>query len=537
MNRLDWTVIALYLAGMIGLSVRLGRRTLTDRDYYVAGHNLPWYAPGLSTMATQCSTNSLLGAPAFVVLHGLLWLQYELAVPLSMIFLMWVMLPMFRKLRLISVYEYVEWRFGPSTRVVLSLIFQFTRAFSTGITVFGIALVLEVTVGLAFWQAVVILAVVTIVYDVLGGIRAVIWSDVIQMGVLLLGIGFAGNALLNQLGGWTALMQAAPPETFKTLDFRGHGLGDGVTFAFWPMLLGGFFLYLAYYGCDQSQVQRELSVRRLADIRWSLFLNGVGRFPLVLAYCGLGVGLAAYLTQNPGLWETLPVRSDGSPDANVLLIAFVLRHLPHGVIGLFVIALFAAAMSSLDSTINSLSATTSRDLIERFFLPPGRGVSLLGNKLLTLFWGLVCTGFAFLADRIAPTIIEAVNMISSLMNGPILATFLLAMFTRRTRNRPMALGIVIGFAANLACWKWAPQVSWIWWNLLGAVATAATAYGISLLLRGPLYTDVRGLVWQRGLSLREPGDRVRWHWVYAGLAVYALLLLLVLLWMGRRAAG
>ncbi len=535
MNGLDWVVIGLYMAGMIGLSAWLGRRTRDGRDYYVAGNSMPWYAPGLSTMATQCSTNSLLGAPAFVVVHGLIWLQYELAVPLAMVFLMWVMLPMFRVLRLVSVYEYIEMRFGPATRTLLSVIFQLTRAFGTGITVYGIALVMQLAIGIPFAMAVVLLAVITIVYDMLGGIRAVIWSDVIQMGVLVLGIVFAGAALIGQLGGWAEVLARAPPETFRTLDFASHGLGDGNAFAFWPMLFGGFFLYLAYYGCDQTQVQRELSVRRIADIRWSLFLNGVGRFPLVLAYCALGVGLAAYLQLNPDFWNAVPLRGDGTPNANVLLIAFVLQHLPNGIIGLFVIALFAAAMSSLDSTINSLSATTARDIIDRYCLAPGRETPLWGNRLLTLFWGVVCTGFAFAAERIAGTIIEAVNKISSLMNGPILATFLLAMFTRRTRNRPMAAGIVAGFAGNFIVWKWLPGISWIWWNVIGALVTAAVAYGGSLLVPGPLFEDKRGLVWRPGRVVGDPGDTVRWPRVYLFLAVYAVVLLIVLLAIGRLA--
>lgn len=533
MNFLDWTIVALYMAGMVGLSAWLGRRTRNSRDYYVASHDLPWYATGLSTMATQCSTNSLLGAPAFVVLNGLIWLQYELAVPLAVIFLMWVMLPLFRQLRLISVFEYLEWRFGPATRTVLSVIFQFTRAFSTGITVYGIALVMQVAVGVPFWAAVLLLAVVTVVYDMLGGIRAVIWSDVIQMAILAVGIGVAGVTLVDHLGGWHELIALTPKETFRTLDFAHHGLGDKAVFAFWPMLIGGFFLYLAYYGCDQTQVQRELSSRNLADTRWSLFVNGVGRFPLVLAYCGLGVGLVAYLQAHPDFWQAVPLKSDGEPNANALMIAFVLKHLPHGVIGLFVIALFAAAMSSLDSTINSLSATTARDLVDRYLLPPGRETSVWGNRLLTLFWGAVCTGCAFVADRIAPTIIEAVNMLSSLMNGPILAAFLLAMFTRRTRNRPMAAGIVVGFAVNLVFWKWVPGVSWIWWNVIGAVATAIVAYGGSILIPGPLFDDQRGLVWRKGRILTDPDDRVKWNYVYLFLGAYAVFMLLALLWIGR----
>ncbi len=534
MNMADWTVIALYMAGMIGLSAWLGRRTRDGRDYYVAGHSMPWYAPGLSTMATQCSTNSLLGAPAFVAINGLIWLQYELAVPLAMIFLMWTMLPMFRALRLVSVYEYIEKRFGPETRTLLSIVFQLTRAFGTGITVYGIALVLQHAIGIPFAVAVVLLAVVTIVYDMLGGMRAVIWSDVIQMAVLALGIVFAGGALISSLGGWRAMLDAAPPETFRTLDFARHGLGDGNEFAFWPMLIGGFFLYLAYYGCDQTQVQRELSVRRIADIRWSLFLNGVGRFPLVLAYCGLGVGLAAYLQANPDFWNVLPARADGSPNPNVLLVAFVLRNLPNGIIGLFVVALFAAAMSSLDSTINSLSATTARDILERYLLPAGRETPVWGNRLLTLFWGVVCTGFAFFADRIADTIVEAVNKVSSLMNGPILATFLLGMFTRRTRNGPMAAGIVAGFACNLAVMKWLPDISWIWWNVIGALATAAVAYVGSLLLPGALYDNRQGLVWRPGQTPRDPDDTVRWSRAYLFLAAYAVAALLVLLAIQRR---
>jgi SSS family solute:Na+ symporter len=530
MNGLDFFVIGFYIAGMIGLSYWIGRRMQTDQDYYIAGNRLPWYAIGLSTMATQCSTNSLLGAPAFVVATGLVWLQYELAVPLAMLFLMWILLPMYRKQRLISIYEYLERRFGPETRVTLSLIFQFTRSFSTGVTVYGIALVLDVTTGIGFLPAVLLLGVVTIVYDMLGGMGAVVWSDVIQMVVLVAGVLCVGVVVFNHVGGWQEIIAYAPAKTFQTLDFSGHGMGDGKSFAFWPMLIGGFFLYLAYYGCDQSQVQRELSGTGIRDLRYSLFFNGIGRFPLVTLYCGVGVGMAAYLEKNPGFLNSLPKLANGEPNLNTLVPQFVLTYLPHGLIGLVIIALFAAAMSSLDSTINSLSAATCCDVIERFFLSKDQQVPIWVNKVLTVFWGTVCTLFALIADKISTTVIESINKISSLMNGPLLATFLLAIFTRKTRNRPMVVGIVAGFAANFVCWKYFPDVSWLWWNFIGTVVTAAVALILSLIGEVGFFQDTAGIVWQKGMNLNDPGDERSWKPFYYTLAIYSAGLI-VFLWI------
>jgi SSS family solute:Na+ symporter len=527
MNAIDWFVIAFYMAGMIALSAWVGRRTRTDRDYYVGGHHLPWYAIGLSTMATQCSTNSLLGAPAFVVLTGLVWLQYELAVPLAMLFLMWVLLPMYRRHGVISIYEYLEHRFGVETRTALSIIFQFTRAFSTGVTVYGISLVLEVATGIPFWQAVLLLGLVTVIYDVLGGMKAVVWSDVIQMIILVFGILVTGWALLGKVGGVSGVLEYAPDHVFRTLNFRGHGLGDGQTFAFWPMLIGGFFLYIAYYGCDQSQVQRELSGESIKAMRWSLFLNGMARFPLVLLYCVLGVALAAYLQVHPEFWQHIPV-DNGTPRADALLPVFVIRYLPHGIIGLIVVALFAAAMSSLDSTINSLSATSSRDIVERFVLSPETEMPVWGNKALTLFWGIVCTAFAFVVGGVAPTVIEAVNKISSLMNGPLLATFLLAIFTVRTRNLPMLAGLISGFLVNVLFWLFLPSISWLWWNVIGTVVSLSVGYGASVLIPGPVYEDLVGRTYRWGESVRDPGDVTHWGRYYWTLALYAMAIVAAL---------
>jgi SSS family solute:Na+ symporter len=368
MNYFDWLVIIVYGVGMIGMSVYLGRNQESEGDYYLGSNDLGFWSIGISTMATQCSTNSLLGAPAFVIaVGGLLWLQYEIAVPLAVIAVMIFLLPFFRKQNIISVYEYLEKRFGVGTRTFLSVTFQFLRAFSTGVTVFGISLVLQKTIGISFWVAVILLGIVTVVYDFFGGMKAVVYSDVIQMIVLYAGILIATVYAIYLTGGISEVFSLIPEDKSLVLDFSHHGFGDGKTFAFWPMLIGGFFLYVSYYGCDQTQVQRELSSKDLDDTNMSLFVNGIFRFPLVLTYIFLGTALMAYIAKHPEFLNLLKT-SDGSIEYNLAVPTFVLQHLPHGIIGLIVVALFSAAMSSLDSTINSLSALTMRDVIERFFL-------------------------------------------------------------------------------------------------------------------------------------------------------------------------
>jgi len=530
----DWVVVIGYLAGMLGLSAWLGRQQKSARDYYLGGYRTGPLPIALSTMATQCSTNSLLGAPAFVAFTGgLLWLQYELAVPLAMIALMAVILPVFRSLRLISVYAYLEKRFGVRARVAMSVLFQFTRAFSSGVTVFGIALVLQFFLGVPFWVAVLLLGAFTIVYDVLGGIRAVIWSDVVQLAVLLgailLGIGLAVNAV----GGIGQVFSAVEPSRLQAVDFSALGWGEGNTFGFWPMLIGGFFLYVAYYGVDQTQIQRELSSRSVEAGRQSLLYGGLLRFPLVLTYCFLGVCLAAFLAQNPDFINQL-VRTDAQGesvrDFNLLVPVFAQAYFPVGLLGLLVAGLLAAAMSSLDSTINSLSALTMQDLVVRFRRKAlTRRQEFLLGKGFTVFWGAVCLGFAFVLGDISPTIIESINKISSLINGPLLAVFLLGLLSKRANEGGVLCGLAAGFGLNLLLWLAVPALSWLWWNVTGLVMTLLVARVARAFFHPPTVTQLQDTTvnW----ATVQGGGRRR----YLILAFYALFILVVLVLIPRLA--
>jgi SSS family solute:Na+ symporter len=474
-------------------------------------------------MATQCSTNSLLGAPAFVAFAaggGILWLQYELAVPFAMIILMAVIFPVFRRLNLISLYAYLEKRFDRSTRTAISILFQFLRAFSTGVTVYGISLVLMTCLDIPFWAAVMLLGGITVLYDVLGGMRAVIWSDVIQVAVLFGAILAAIAVAVNLVGGFGEVFSRFDPERMQAVDFGHHGLGDGKSFAFWPMLFGGLFLYLSYYGCDQTQAQRELSTRNVDDTRRTLFLDGMLRFPLVVSYCFLGVCLGAYAAVHPGFVAGLPLNETGTANYNLAVPFFVLNHFPHGLIGLVMVGLVAAAMSSLDSTLNALSALSMQDivggLVKRAF---SRRTEMLLSKMLTVFWGVVCLAFSFYVGDVAPTVIESVNKIGSLINGPLLAVFLMGMLSRRVNGQGALLGLVAGFSGNLWLWRYAPDISWLWWNVIGFLVAYAAGYAISLVFPAPESARLCGTLYRPDERDESPHRR-NWRPYYTVLALY-----------------
>jgi len=523
LNLLDWFIIITYLAAMIGLSFFLARGQKTARDYYLGGNKTAPLPIALSTMATQCSTNSLLGAPAFVAFAaggGIIWLQYELAVPFAMIILMAVIFPVFRRLNLISLYAYLEKRFDRRTRTAISILFQFLRAFSTGVTVYGIGLVLMVCLDLPFWAAVLLLGGITVLYDVLGGMRAVIWSDVIQVVVLFGAILAAIAVAVHLVGGLYEVFAQFNPQRLQAIDFSHHGLGDGRTFAFWPMLVGGLFLYLSYYGCDQTQAQRELSTRSVDDTRQALFLDGMLRFPLVASYCLLGVCLGAYAMVHPGFVAGLPLNENGTANYNLAVPIFVLKHFPHGLIGLVMVGLVAAAMSSLDSTLNALSALSMQDLVKSFakrdFSPR---TEMLLSKMLTVFWGGICLTFSFYVGDVSQTIIESVNKIGSLINGPLLAVFLMGMLSRRVNGQGALLGLIVGFSGNLWLWRYAPDISWLWWNVIGFLAAYAAGYVISLVFPPPKAVRLSGTLYRRD-EPQKSAPRRNWRPYYIILALY-----------------
>jgi len=470
-------------------------------------------------MATQTSAVSFISIPAFVALSpfgGLTLLQYEMALPLSMIVVMVCFIPLFRKLELVSVYEYLELRFGSSVRYLVSAVFLTSRALATGVGVYAIAIVLSVCMNTPLWLNIVIIGIVTVIYDTIGGMAAVVYSDVIQMIILVCGIVLCVIYAAIDVGGVGVMLTSFPVERCRTIDIS----------TFWGFLVGGFFLYISYYGTDQSQVQRELSAPTMDDTRRSLLFNGFARFPLTICYIIMGIAVGSVFIHSPVLKQAIP-----ADHLDYLVPQFILLHIPSGVRAILFAAILAAAMSSLDSALNSLSASTMRDFVER-----GRDLSqkriLILSKLSTVIWGLTITGFAFIVGNISKTVLESINMIGSAFYGPILASFLMGVLTKSATSKGIFSGVLAGVAFNLFLWLKIQELFWMWWNLLGLLISVFITFIVSKVTKNPRPEQVENYTLKGSGILSE--ER-RWIALYLLLVAYFGLILLSMILLQRYA--
>ena len=471
MGTLDLTLLAGYLIGVLLLSWLIARRQKSGTDYFLAGRNMGGGLLAMSVIANQVSAVSLVGAPAFVALRsggGLRWLQYELALPLAMLALMVILLPLLRTARGSSIYTFAEQRFGRGMRRALAGSFLLSRGLSLGVILYASALVVARVTGWGVDGAILAVGLFSVAYTSLGGIAADIWSDLLQLIVLWVGT-IASSIYLLWRHGW-GLITAIPTERTGALAFHSWGITDGQTFGFWPMLFGGFFLYLSYYGCDQSQAQRLLVARSDDDARRVLLLNGLLRFPLVLTYCLFGLLLAGLMRVDSVFAATV---ASGPFDG--LVPTFMATYLPTGLRGLLMAALLAAAMSSIDSALNSLAAVTLEDVFGR--RPEQQSVWI--GRAVSLAWGLFAVGSGLWFARAETGVLELINQVGSVFYGPVLAVFVMGVFAPHIGGTPALVGMAVGFAGNLLLARLAPGVSWLWWNPAGFLVALGVGLGMS----------------------------------------------------------
>jgi SSS family transporter len=479
MNYLDYIIIVAYILGFLMLG-NLFKDSKTGKDYFLGGKSFGWFPLSISTAATQLSAISFISAPAFVGLKangGMAWLSYEFAVPIAMLFLMVFLIPPMFKLGIVSVYEFLEQRYSKSTRVLLSIVFQLSRGFATSVMIYTVSLILTSVMNIPMWATILIIGIVTLIYSYQGGMKAVVYGDVIQMGILFVGIIICLITGLNYLGGWDTFVQQVDPARLSVIDFDSYGFSANEEFGFWPMFIGGFFLYASYYGTDQSQVQRLFSAKDLPTVKKALLCNGLMRFPITLTYCIMGLVIGTMVVKMPAFRNLIPLEK---PD--LMIPIFIREYLPHGVIGILMVAIFSAAMSSLSSTINSLSAATVEDLFNRK-KQLSENQYLKYSKMAAIFWGVFCIVFAFFTGDIAKTVIEAINKIGSVFYGPIFATFIAAIGIRKTNFIGANIGLLGGVAVNVYLWLFCPEIFWFWWNAIGAVVTLCLSISFSLIFK------------------------------------------------------
>jgi solute:Na+ symporter, SSS family len=539
---IDWAIVVAYLIWMIVDGLKRSKNTDQMEGYFLAGRSLPWWVAGLSVMATQLSAITLVGTTGQAYATGLRFVQFYFGLPLAMVILSMTVVPFFFRARVYTAYEYLEQRFDVRVRTATSFLFLLGRAFSLGVVLAAPAVVISAIVGWTLPMTVLILAVPMVFYTSLGGVQAVAWTDVKQMVVIVAGLGAAVVVLLFGITRDVSIGQAfdlaGATGRLQAIDTR---FSVSETYTIWSGLIGGLFLSLSYFGCDQSQVQRYLTAKSIDEGRHSLLMSAFVKIPLQLLVLGTGVLVFVFYVFQPppmlfnrvhdakvaagplagnyaalqrdfdreietrrsaGLANDTPAflasdlrlkdirtravdivkRTTGDEqyaDVNYVFPTFITTHMPIGLVGLMIAAMFAAAMSTAAGELSALSSATIIDFYKRHFVTNETDAHYLRvSKLATAGWGLfACVVAMFAANQ--GSLIEVVNRYGSLFYGSILGVFILALLTRRATATGAFVGLIAGMAVVLSVAFGMPYVAFLWHNLIGAVVVVVVGLAVS----------------------------------------------------------
>jgi SSS family transporter len=456
MRFLDLGVILAYLAGItwFGARFRSGRKSL--RDYFLGGRNAPWWAIALSIVSAETSTLTIIGTPPLAFGGDMAFLQIVLGYLLARIAISILFLPQYFRGEMYTAYELMRRRFGDRTRKLTAFIFLVTRALAEGVRVYAISLVISIVLGTGQNASIALIVALTLFYTFEGGMTAVIWTDVVQMSLYVLGAAVSLFAILGKIpGGWPhAAAVAAAAHKFNIFDF--HFAFNMQFFSrpysFWAGVAGGCFLTTATHGTDQLMVQRLLSARNQRDSRAALLGSWVVILVQFTLFLLIGALLFVYYS---GAHLTPPAQTDR------LYPEFVWNNLPPGVSGLVIAAILAAAMANLSAALNSLSSTVVVDFL--------RDTSLRAARRATVVWGAVLLVIAIGASG-SKSVLEAGLAIGSIPAGALLGVFLLGTLTRKPGELAAMVGVAAGLAAVLYV-RFATPIAFTWYVLIGTTAT------------------------------------------------------------------
>ncbi len=556
MHIADWVIVIFYFAYVLVEGFRHGRKNKNLDDYFRGKRSLRWWAVGLSVMATQASAITYIGTTGQAYDAGMSFIQVYLPQPLVMIVLCATFVPFFYKANVFTAYEYLERRFDAKTRSLTSFIFLISRGLAVSFVLYAPSIILSVIFGWNEIVTVIVMGASTIIYTTIGGNKAVIMIDAKQMLLMFAGIFIAIALFVHQfpanysLG--DAIHLAGLEGKWNSIDLS---LDLKNSYTLLSGMLGGFFLALSYFGCDQSQVQRYLTGRSLTESRMSLVLNAFLKVPMQFLILAVGVLMfVSYnfikpplnfseanrniLVQRAGvryaelekqydavfqerraaallLSEARKSRSpadrkeaedryrragdafrelkdenlamlkgvtgsEPSSEVNYVFPSFLIRHTPTGILGIMLAVIFAAAMSSFSSEINSLASATIIDFYKRYFRREAADAHYLrASRGATLFWGVFATAAACYAGKLG-SLIEAVNKVGSYFYGPILGVFLLAFLVRRSHGTGAFYGLIAGEIAVFAVARYS-SISWLYYNVVGVAAVLAAGTAISML--------------------------------------------------------
>ncbi len=427
LTRLDFAVLVLYGLVVVGIGVWANRRQKTTEDYLLGGRRMRWWAVGISLIATSFSSVALIGATGFGFSKGMGWLQLQIGDLIAVAVAVSFFLPFYARLRLTTAYEYLEARFGVVARSVASLLFIAQTLFRAGVLVYGPALALSAILHMDIRLSIAIAGAAAVAYSATGGITAVVWTDLIQLGVVVLGVGFCVSLVAGDVaGGLGAILEFAGSQG------RLDAVSTKIDFSSPFNLLGAIVPYgalaLSMAATNQQAVQRYMACQDVGQARRAAFLAWAIGLVAVALTLFLGVSLFAWSALAPGG----AVLADAGDKA---LPLFIIERLPAGLAGLMVAAIFAASMSSMDSAIHSMSTATLVDFVRRFRRRPLSGrAELRMARWLTVAFGVVATLLAVQAAGRDTTMLETLIQWLTFFAGPLLGLFTLGMLSTRANQ-------------------------------------------------------------------------------------------------------
>lgn len=485
MKALDLAIIFGYLIGVVLIGTWFARKQKTTRDYFLGDRTVPWWAIAASIVATETSTITFISIPGIAFARGgnFQFLQLVFGYLLGRVVISLLFIPSYFRGELMTVYQLLDRRFGGRIKMLAASLFVVMRNIADGIRLLLTAVVLAAVYmtfqpgtdqGTLIVMSVILIGIVMIVFTYFGGMEAVIWVEVVQLGIYIIGAIAAAVVIINSTEGGlsTAMAVGSQYGKFSLFDFT---LDFTKTFTFWAGLIGGCFLTMSTHGTDQYLVQRYLCTDRPRRAAAALLSSGAVVLGQFIGFLFIGVLLFAfYQPYVDPAYATQPANFPFTGGDQVFP-NFITQHLPSGLSGLVVAAIFAAAMSS---SLNSIAATAVNDLYKPFRPNRSDRHYLTASHWLTLLWGTVQIGVALLMRRQNRSALDLALAVTALINGPILGVFLVGTFLRRVSEPPALIGMASSIILMIFVY-FRTKIAWTWYGVIGSSVTFLVAWAVS----------------------------------------------------------
>ncbi len=470
MQLFDWIILVAYMAVVLLVGALAGKKNESEEDYFKGGRSMPWFAVGISVALTMLSAGGFIGGPGWGYKAGLLSLSVRMAVPLCIIFATYTILPIIYHSNVTTVGEYLNKRFGSRTRLLIVVVWLINSLILIGGFVYAPALVLEAITGVNLDVWVPVIVVISIIYTIAGGIRAVIWTDTMQGIVMFIGVIIAVGIAVSGIG--------AP--IGETLAIAGEaGLTQSFVFEFtwsdynvWLALIAGFMCWISYFGFNQEQVQRYITSKNIREVKKTGIVSTITMQGIHWTCYILGIILFVY-------YQTHAPQLDFE-NANNIMVDFILYHCPTGLVGIMLAAIFAAAMSSLDSVLNSATAVFTKDIYEPHF-SKGKPATLKLSMTFTAVIGVVVIIFVYLyLGDSTKSILETIGSLTAPFQGVLSGIMMCTLFLPKVNDKGCCYGTALAIVASLIIknYEGVLGVNWMW----GYVYSALLAIILSMII-------------------------------------------------------